>query len=175
MNRYVAGVLRHAGFATLLLDLVTIEEEAADPRRRDLDVRLISTRLVGATDWLGEQPSTRLLPIGYFGVDIAGAAALVAAAARSHLVRAVVARAAWPELAGAVPRETAADTLLIVSGRDTRLVEANRAAAAAMRTGASVDVVSVALEDPGAVERVAALSRRWFEGHLDRAGARRAG
>lgn len=178
MNRYVAGILRHAGFATLLLDLLTIEEEAGATRRRDVDVALLSARLVGATDWLGSRASMRLLPVGYFGVDAAGAGALVAAGARPHLVRAVVTWAARADLAGAALHDVTAVTLLIVGTRDARLVEANRVAAAAIRGGVAVEVVPDAAglgTEPGAFERVAALARRWFESHLGTAGVRRAG
>src|SRR6266540_5896545 len=101
-NRYVAGVLRDAGLATLLIDLLTAEEEAIDERTRHLrfDIGLLAGRLIGATDWLAQRPETRDLAIGYFGASTGAAAALAAAAERPQVVRAVVSRGGRPDLAG---------------------------------------------------------------------------
>src|SRR6516164_6197768 len=101
-NRYVAGVLRQAGLATLLIDLLTADEEAVDARTAHLrfDIGLLAERLVGATDWLGRQAATADLRVGYFGASTGAAAALVAASGRQHVVSAVVSRGGRPDLAG---------------------------------------------------------------------------
>ena len=106
-NRFVAEVLQEAGLATLLIDLLTLEEESVDMRTAHLrfDIGLLAERLVAATDWLGEQEATRDLRIGYFGASTGGGAALVAAADRPQVIGAVVSRGGRPDLAGeALPR-----------------------------------------------------------------------
>lgn len=172
MNRYVARILRSAGFATLLFDLLTTEEEAEPRGAGRPDVRLLATRLIRATDWLGGRPDTRLLPLGYFAVDTAAAAALVAAAARPHLVRAVVACGKGRDLEAV--RAVRAATLLIVAGADAHSFDASRAAIDA-RSVLEIVREPAFRADGGAPDRVAALARRWFEDHLSAAGVRRAG
>lgn len=171
-NRFVAGVLRQAGLATLLLDLLTPEEEAADARAGHLrfDVPLLAGRLVRAVDALGDRPGTAGLPVGCFGASTGAAAALVAAADRPDAVRAVVGRGGRPDLAGRRLPEVAAPTLLVVGGADHQVLDLNRQAMAAM-TGAEVrlEVVPGAthlFEEPGALERVAELAAGWFRRHL---------
>jgi len=170
-NRYVAGVLQQAGLATLLMDLLTAEEEMVDLRTAELrfDIPLLARRLVAATDWLLKRPQTRELKIGCFGASTGAAAALIAAAERAQAVAAVVSRGGRPDLAGdALPR-VQAPTLLIVGGNDLPVIEMNRAALAEMGCEKEMSIVPGAthlFEEPGALEEVARLARGWFERHL---------
>ena len=171
-NRYVAGVLQDAGLATLLIDLLTAEEEAIDERTRHLrfDIGLLAGRLIGATDWLAQRPETRELAIGYFGASTGAAAALVAAAERPRVVRAVVSRGGRPDLAGAALARVRAPTLLIVGGDDTQVIELNRQALAQLGA-AEKELVIVPgathlFEEPGTLEEVARLAAAWFARHL---------
>ncbi|MGH2356064.1 MAG: dienelactone hydrolase family protein, partial [Chloroflexota bacterium] len=131
-NRYVAAELQRAGLATLLIDLLTPEEEAIDLRTRHLrfDIELLAERLVGATDWLRQHPQARALGIGYFGASTGAGAALVAAAERTEVAEAVVSRGGRPDLAGPALARVRAPTLLIVGGDDTPVIEMNEAALA---------------------------------------------
>src|SRR5262245_20202873 len=129
-NQYVAQVLQRAGFGTLLMDLLTREEDAIDEYTRQFrfDIELLAGRLIEAIDWLGQQPATRDLPIGLFGASTGAAAALRAAAARPEPVRAVVSRGGRPDLAGdALPR-VEAPTLLIVGADDVPVIPLNESA-----------------------------------------------
>ena len=197
-NRFVAEVLHAGRLATLLIDLLTPEEEAIDVYTAELrfDIGLLAERLAGATDWPRQQPQTRDLPLGYFGASTGGGAALVAAAQRPDVVKAVVSRGGRPDLAGpALPRVQAptlllvggldyeviqlnrqamaqmrAPTLLIVGGDDDVVITLNRAALAQLRCHAELSIVPGAthlFEEPGALEQVADLSRDWFIGHLE--------
>jgi dienelactone hydrolase len=171
-NRYVAGELQAAGLATLLIDLLTQAEEAIDQHTAHLrfDIPLLAERLVAATYWLLTEPSTRSLPIGYFGASTGGGAALVAAAALPEHVGAVVSRGGRPDLAGEALPRVRAPTLLIIGGRDLTVLELNRAAMARMRTEVRLEIVPGAthlFEEPGALETVAHLARDWFLGHLN--------
>ena len=115
-NRYVAETLCEAGLATLLIDLLTPEEEEVDLQTRHLrfDIRLLADRLAGATDWLAQEADTRGLPVGYFGASTGAGAALVAAAERPEEVGAIVSRGGRPDLAGDALAHVRAPTLLIV-------------------------------------------------------------
>lgn len=128
-NRYVAQLLNRVRLATLLVDLL---KEAVDLRTAQLrfNIGLLAERLVGVTDWLVQQPDTRPLRIGYFGASTGAAAALVAAAERPEIVRAVVSRGGRPDLTGPVLARVEAPTLLIVGGNDPLVIELNRAALA---------------------------------------------
>ncbi|HEV8638604.1 MAG TPA: alpha/beta fold hydrolase [Chloroflexota bacterium] len=170
-NRFVAEVLQSAGLATLLLDLLTQDEEAVDLRTAHLrfDIGLLAERLVAATDWLGQQEATRDLPIGYFGASTGGGAALVAAADRPQVVGAVVSRGGRPDLAGEALPRVRAPTLLIVGGRDHPVIQMNEEALAQLRCQKRLEIVPGAthlFEEPGALEEVARLARTWFEMHL---------
>src|SRR6266545_204257 len=129
-NRYVAQLLNEAGLATLLVDLLTSDEEAIDLRTAHLrfDIGLLARRLVDATDWLTRYPATEGLAVGYFGASTGGGAALVAAAERPDAVGAVVSRGGRPDLAGAALPRVSAPTLLVVGGEDTVVVELNEQA-----------------------------------------------
>jgi len=170
-NRFVAEALNAAGLGTLLIDLLTPEEEAVDLRTAHLrfDIGLLAERLVGAADWLAAQPDTAHLRVGYFGASTGGGAALVAAAERPELVGAVVSRGGRPDLAGAALPDVRAPTLLIVGGRDLPVIEMNRAAFEQLECEKRLEIVPGAthlFEEPGALEQVARLARDWFARHL---------
>jgi dienelactone hydrolase len=170
-NRYVAQVLRQSTLATLLIDLLTVEEEAIDLRTRHLrfDIDLLAERLVGATDWLLKNPSTGNLRIGYFGASTGAAAALVAAVKRPKAVSAIVSRGGRPDLAGSVLSRVQAPTLLIVGGYDRPVIEMNQSALAQLRTEKQLEIVPRAthlFEESGALEQVAQLASQWFEHYL---------
>ena len=170
-NRYVAATLQAAGFATLLIDLLTRAEEDVDARTGHLrfDVELLAERLARATDWVGRQPETRGLALGYFGASTGAAAALLAAAVYGDAIRAVVSRGGRPDLAlPALPRVTA-PTLLIVGGNDPEVLDLNREALEALGSEKELRVVPGASHlfgEPGALDQVARLARLWFERHL---------
>jgi dienelactone hydrolase len=172
-NRFVAETLRQGGLATLLIDLLTTEEEVVDLRTRHLrfDIGLLAERLAGATDWLAQEDQTRALRVGCFGASTGGGAALVAAADRPEAVGAVVSRGGRPDLAGPALPRVKAPTLLIVGGDDLLVITLNREAFAQLRTKKRLDIVPGAshlFEEPGALEVVARLARDWFLQHLDR-------
>lgn len=171
-NQFVAEALGREGFATLLFDLLTPEEEARDriTAQWRFDIALLSERLVGVTEWLNARPEFRALPLGYFGASTGAAAALVAAARVPARVRAVVSRGGRPDLAGPLLGRVDAPTLLIVGGEDQAVIELNRRALAQMRRG-SHDLVIVPrathlFEEPGTLEEVATLAAGWFRRHL---------
>jgi dienelactone hydrolase len=172
-NQAVARALQQRGFATLLIDLLTAPEAALDERTAHVrfDIQLLATRLVGIVDWLKRRRDTGMLPVGLFGASTGGGAALVAAAAEPENIAAVVSRGGRPDLAGASLPYVEAPTLLIVGGRDTAVIEMNRQAMARMRATVSLEIVPGAthlFEEPGALERVAAVAGSWFEQYLDR-------
>ncbi|MDQ3973491.1 MAG: dienelactone hydrolase family protein [Actinomycetota bacterium] len=174
-NRFVAETLREAGLVTLLMDLLTPEEDAIDVRTRELrfDIDLLAARVVDAVDWLGAQPSTAELSVGLFGASTGAAGALVAAARRPDAVAAVVSRGGRPDLAGEALEQVRAPTLLIVGGADTTVLELNRQARQRLSGPAQLEVVEAAghlFEEPGALEQVAALARDWFQRQLAPAG-----
>jgi len=171
-NRFVADVLVNTGLATLLIDLLTQEEETIDLQTAELrfDIRLLADRLGGVTDWLAEEPSTAGLSIGYFGASTGAAAALIAAADRPERVRAIVSRGGRPDLAAPVLPRVAQPTLLIVGGEDEVVIDLNRQALREL--GGSKRLVIIAgathlFEEPGALEQVAALAGDWFLRYLD--------
>jgi len=170
-NRYVARILRNAGLATLLFDLLTTDEEAEDMETAKLrfDIGLLARRLVAATDWLKENAGTRKLGIGYFGASTGAAAALIAAAERPDIIAAVVSRGGRPDLAGKVLPRIKAPTLLIVGGRDFLVIDINQEALAKISAEKKLVVVPGAthlFEEPGALEEVARLAADWFTSHL---------
>jgi putative phosphoribosyl transferase len=170
-NRYVAEVLREAGLATLLLDLLTPAEEQVDLRTRQLrfDIDLLAGRLVQAISWMQCYPTTAGSPIGLFGASTGAGAALVAAAARPDAVSAVVSRGGRPDLAGAALLTVEAPTLLIVGGRDDVVIDLNKQAMRAMPRVTRLDVIPGAthlFEEPGALEQVADRARAWFARYL---------
>jgi putative phosphoribosyl transferase len=170
-NRYVAEVLRQDGLATLLFDLLTLEEEAEDliTGKQRFDISLLARRLVGATEWLQANPQVRHLRLGYFGASTGAAAALVAAVEKADLVGAVVSRGGRPDLAAPVLDRVRAPTLLIVGGNDFPVIDLNRQALGRLKVEKGLVVVPGAthlFEEPGALEQVARLASDWFVRHL---------
>ncbi|NPV09722.1 MAG: alpha/beta hydrolase [Anaerolineae bacterium] len=170
-NQHVARELRAGGLATLLMDLLTREEEAVDMRTHHLrfDIELLAGRLVDATDWLRDNPETAGLNIGYFGASTGAAAALVAATRRPNDVKAIVSRGGRPDLAKDYLADVKAPTLLIVGGNDLLVINFNQAAMSRMRTERRLELIPGAghlFEEPGALQEVARLARDWFVRYL---------
>jgi putative phosphoribosyl transferase len=170
-NRFVADELRAGGLGTLLVDLLTPNEEIVDLRTRELrfDIGLLAERLVGAIRWLDAEPDTRRLPIGLFGASTGGGAALVTAARLPNRVGAVVSRGGRPDLAGETLPDVTAPTLLIVGGNDDVVIDLNRRAMAQMNAPVRLEIVRGAshlFEEPGTLDEVARLARDWFVRHL---------
>src|SRR5215207_4788785 len=166
-NRVVARVLTEGGLATLLLDLLTPEEEAIDRHTAHLrfDISLLAERLVIATRWLRQQPTTHTLRIGYFGASTGGGAALVAAAMLPEFVGAVVSRGGRPDLAGSALAAVRAPTLLIVGAHDLPVVALNRQAYSHLQAEKRLQIIPGAthlFEEAGALEEVARLAQEWF-------------
>lgn len=170
-NRFVAETLHDAGLATLLFDLLTLEEERVDMRTRELrfNIQLLAERLTGAVDWVGTQLPLRALRIGLFGASTGSAAALMTAAERPEAVGAVVSRGGRPDLAGDALVRVMAPTLLIVGGEDPIVLTLNRTASQALRADHRLDIIPGAthlFEEPGALDKVARLACQWFRQHL---------
>ncbi len=170
-NRYVADVLRGAGLSTLLIDLLTPEEEAVDMVTGHIrfDINLLAGRLVGATDWLTHNPDTRKLRIGYFGASTGAAAALVASVERPDVVEAIVSRGGRPDLAGPLLSRVKVPTLLIVGGDDTIVIDINEKALDQIRVEKKIIIVPGAthlFEEPGTLEEVARHAANWFLKYL---------
>ena len=165
-NNYVARALTAVGFGTLLLDLLTPDEEGQ--RAAVFDIPLLASRLALAMDWVHEQPETRDLPIGLFGASTGAGAALLAAA-RDRRVAAVVSRGGRPDLAGDVLPQVRAPTLLIVGALDGPVIDLNRRAGAQLETENELIVVPGAghlFEEPGTLDEVVRQAVRWFSNHL---------
>ena len=177
-NRYVADLLNESGLATLLMDLLTEDEQQVDLQTAHLrfDIPLLAKRLVAITQWLAEHPEVAGLKIGHFGASTgAGAgAALVAAAQIPNLVRAVVSRGGRPDLAGHALSHVKAPTLLIVGGADPVVLDLNQQALGSMHCEKALKVVPGAthlFEEPGALKKVAELARDWFVEKLSSSAA----
>jgi putative phosphoribosyl transferase len=170
-NRAVAAYFQRRGLGTLLLDLLTREEEVVDNYTREyrFDIDRLGTRMVLATDWAQERKDLQKLGVGYFGASTGAAAALIAAADRPEVTRAVVSRGGRPDLAGdALPKVTA-PTLLIVGGHDEPVIEMNQDAMARMKAPVQLEIVPGAthlFEEPGTLEQVERLAGDWFAKHL---------
>ena len=170
-NRFVAKTLNERRFATLLMDLLTQEEERIDAQTAHLrfDIPLLAGRLVAASEWLAHNPDTRTLALGYFGASTGAAAALIAAAERPGSTRAVVSRGGRPDLAGAALSRVRAPVLLIVGGADTTVIQMNRSALAELNGESKLQIIQHAthlFEEPGALEEAARLAGEWFEEHI---------
>lgn len=171
-NRQVAESLNEAKLATLLVDLLTSDEEAVDERTRELrfDIDMLADRLVGLTDWLCDYEPAAGLRIGYFGASTGAGAALVAAAQRPDAVHAVVSRGGRPDLAGPALERVRAPTLLIVGGNDGPVIDMNWQALAVLHGEKRLSLVPGAthlFEEPEALGAVSKLARDWFRDHLD--------
>lgn len=170
-NRYVARALQDAGLATLLIDLLTHEEEAVDIQTAQFrfNIDLLAERLQEAATWLVTSQLAKNLRVGLFGASTGAAAALVAASRRPEMVGAIVSRGGRPDLAGGALLRVRAPTLLIVGGKDTTVIALNRHALASLRGTKRLDIVPGAthlFEEPGALERVAGLANQWFLHYL---------
>lgn len=171
-NQSVARHLNQQGLATLLLDLLTEEEEELDARTSQLrfNIGFLAKRLLLATDWIKHHSVGRHLGIGYFGASTGAAAALVAAAIQPDLIQAVVSRGGRPDLAASYLDEVRAPTLLIVGSLDQTVVTMNREAMQRMnQTRCKLEIVPGAthlFEEPGTLDRVAELAEEWFSQHL---------
>jgi dienelactone hydrolase len=170
-NRAVAQELRRGGLGTLLIDLLTPQEETVDDRTAHLrfDIDLLAGRLAGAIEWVSRQPSTSRLRVGLFGASTGGGAALVAAARVPDRVAAVVSRGGRPDLAGAALPKVVAPTLLLVGGDDVAVIRMNQEAYDLMTCARRMEIVPGAshlFEEPGTLERVAELARDWFVRYL---------
>jgi putative phosphoribosyl transferase len=175
-NRMVASELNRAGLATLLIDLLTAEEERLDAQTGQLrfDIGLLARRLTGAVDWAagwtaGDGRELAGTGFGLFGASTGAAAALVTASERADRIRCVVSRGGRPDLAGDALSKVRAPALLIVGGRDTQVLALNESAAP--RLGGPSRIVTVPdathlFEEPGALDRVAALAAGWFSRYL---------
>ncbi|WP_030247207.1 MULTISPECIES: dienelactone hydrolase family protein [unclassified Streptomyces] len=170
-NREVAAGLRTAGLGTLLIDLLTEEEERLDMITAELrfDIPLLGRRLVAAVDWLARSPGTRHLPVVLFGASTGAGAALVAAAERPGRVSAVVSRGGRPDLAGDALESVRAPVLLIVGGRDEQVLRLNQEAARRLHVPHTLHVVPGAthlFEEPGALGQVTEAARQWCHEQL---------
>jgi dienelactone hydrolase len=170
-NRYVARMLEHSGLATLLIDLLTPEEEVIDDQTAEyrFDIPMLAGRLVTIVDWLRQRKDAASLSIGLFGASTGGGAALIAAAQRPQQVAAVVSRGGRPDLAGEVLPKVKTPTMLIVGGFDTPVIQMNRDAMKQMRGEVRLEIVPGAthlFEEPGTLEKVAHLAGDWFTSHL---------
>ena len=177
-NRQVAAVLESAGCATLLLDLLTREEEAVDLRTREyrFDIQRLARRVVAAADWASAHHRLREMNIGYFGASTGAAAALIAAAERPEMSAAVVSRGGRPDLAGDAVSAVQAPTLLIVGGDDEPVIELNEQAKRRMQAIARLEIIPGAthlFEEHGALEQVERLAVDWFRQYRPRHSARR--
>jgi dienelactone hydrolase len=170
-NKYVAQVLNDAGIATLLIDLLTSEEEKIDniTREHRFNIKLLAKRLLAATDWISQSAAFRNLKVGYFGASTGAAAALVAAAERASLVYAIVSRGGRPDLAGSdILNRIEAPTLLIVGGNDKQVIELNERALKQLtkiekkKKLVIIPKATHLFEEPGTLEEVARHASGWF-------------
>jgi dienelactone hydrolase len=167
-NNYVARILHSGGMGTLLMDLLTPEEDMDDETR--FDIPLLTRRLLAATDWLQTQQRIKQLPIGYFGASTGAAAALQAAAEPGNKISAVVSRGGRPDMAGAdALSRVNAPTLLLIGGLDDIVIELNQEAFSHMHCTKHISIIPGAshlFEEPGTLEKVAKLASDWFKHYL---------
>lgn len=171
-NQYVAKSLNQTGLGTLLFDLLVDEEESIDRQTGYMrfDIDLLTDRVVGATDWLIGQRGCDQFNLGYFGASTGTAAALVAAAQKQDLIKAIVSRGGRPDLAPTALPEVKAPTLLIVGSRDTTVIKMNQRALEQIQTEKKIEIVPGAshlFEETGALEKVAQLAADWFGHYLN--------
>lgn len=166
-NQFVARTLQQSDFATLLMDLLTNEEEHQDNQTREFrfDITLLADRLASVVKWTATQPMVKQLPIGLFGASTGAAAAIVAAANQPDVIRSVVSRGGRPDLAGEALGTIKAPTMLIVGGYDDAVLVLNEQAKAKMTNEVALRVIPRAthlFEEPGALAQVADLASAWF-------------
>lgn len=170
-NQFVASFLQKKGLATLLVDLLTEEEERIDEKTRQFrfDIELLAERLKGCVDWIKGNKDTANLAVGYFGASTGAAAALVAANEQNDTIQAIVSRGGRPDLAIDVLGNIKAPTLLIVGGEDLAVIEMNKKAFDALSGQKKLEIVPNAthlFEEPGTLEAVALLASNWFTTYL---------
>jgi len=170
-NKFVAEILNEGGIATLLIDLLTPEEEEVDNITRELrfDISLLTERLLLVTEWLKQSPETKSFSLGYFGSSTGAAAALAAAAIAKNKPQAVVSRGGRPDLASAFLPKVTSPALLIVGGNDYGVIELNQQAYEMMNCEKKLVIVPGAthlFEEPGTLENVGHLARQWFSTHF---------
>ncbi len=167
-NNYVAKILRDSAIGTLLIDLLTAEEDTDQQAR--FDIPLLTRRLLAATRWLKDDPALRELPIGYFGASTGAAAALQATAQLDHQISAVVSRGGRPDMASIEDlNRIACPTLLLAGGLDDIVIELNKEAYRNMHCTKHIAIIPGAthlFEEPGALEMVASLASDWFRQYL---------
>ncbi|MGI8966201.1 MAG: dienelactone hydrolase family protein [Limisphaerales bacterium] len=169
-NRFVANFLNHNRLGTLLFDLLSAEEEAIDLRTTQLrfDIAFLAERLLHAVNWATKNTAISPLNLGCFGSSTGGGAALLAAGEEKKIA-AIVSRGGRPDLAGNALGFVQTPTLLIVGGNDFQTIELNRQAMAQMSCEKKLEIIPGAthlFEEPGALEKVAALATQWFQLHL---------
>jgi dienelactone hydrolase len=170
-NKFVAEILNEGGIATLLIDLLTAEEEEVDNITRELrfDISLLTERLLLVTEWLKQSPETKSFSLGYFGSSTGAAAALAAAAIAKNKPQAVVSRGGRPDLASPFLPKVTSPVLLIVGGDDYGVIELNQQAYEMMNCEKKLVIVPGAthlFEEPGTLENVGHLARQWFSTHF---------
>lgn len=170
-NRYVAEHLQRGKLATLLVDLLTHQEESIDEFTGQFrfNIPFLALRLAAIADWARVEPETKELNIGFFGASTGGGAALAAAASKPEMVRAVVSRGGRPDLAADALPYVRAATLLIVGEKDTKVIQLNQLAYEQLKCEKKMIIIPGAshlFEEPGALEQVAQHARSWFLSHL---------
>lgn len=170
-NQFVARYLNEHKLGTLLIDLLTEEEDVIDEQTREFrfDIDLLANRLSGVTDWLLKDSRTRTLHIGYFGSSTGAAGALIAAAKKGVVISAVVSRGGRADLAGKYLSQVKSPTLLIVGGDDTIVIDLNEQALQLLNCEKKLEIVPGAthlFEEPGTLEEVSRLACSWFVKHL---------
>lgn len=171
-NNFVAEKLQRKGLATLLMDLLTREEEKIDLKTREFrfDIKLLSERLIRSTQWIKQNETTTELNIGYFGSSTGAAAALIAAASQPNTISAVVSRGGRTDLAENYLDQVEAPTLLIVGSYDTVVININKQTMNQLNSKKKLEIISGAshlFEEPGKLEEVAELAGNWFKEHLE--------
>lgn len=170
-NQHVAKIFNENNLATLLIDLLTPQEEEIDMSTAEyrFNIGLLAERLIAATEWLKRDPSTQNMAFGYFGASTGAAAALIAAAKLPNDIKAVVSRGGRPDLAEEYLAQVKAPTLMLVGGADTEVIVLNRQAAALMTSEKKLIIVPGAthlFEEPGKLDEVAEFSVGWFKRYL---------
>ncbi|ODS24526.1 hydrolase [Candidatus Endobugula sertula] len=171
-NRYVAEVLNKRQLGTVLIDLLSAQEEEVDLQTHHLrfDIPLLASRLVGIVNWVTDQDTTKHFNIGYFGSSTGAGAALIAAAKKAEPITAIVSRGGRPDLAGKFLTQVKAPTLLLVGEYDPQVIELNQQALAHLNLQSQLNVIPRAthlFEEPGTLERVAHLAVEWFEQFIE--------
>ena len=170
-NNHVAKAMNQAGLSTLLFDLLTAEEDRIDQRTREFrfNIPLLASRLIQVTDWITYQPSLKNINLGYFGASTGAAAALIAAAQRSYLVKAIVSRGGRPDLAGSDLALVKAPVLFLVGSLDVEVISLNRQAQQQLHHLNELKIISGAthlFEEPGTLDQVTKLATQWFKLYL---------